>query len=104
MQAIMMTSLLGFSYVFSDITLFFFGVDDVYLKWFFIIFYNFLFSLEPKVKTFLSPMLDSSFRLNFYRYTGGVVVISIGFISNKFFFFILLGIYYSIFFILAEND
>jgi hypothetical protein len=96
--------LLGLAYVLSDVTIWVFGVENKQIKSVIIFIYNVLITFMPGVRSFLSPLMVPELNWQIYRYTGGFFLIAGGFISNKFFGIIYIGLYAGFFYFIAKND
>ena len=96
--------LLALAYILSDVTIWVLGVENKQINWVFIFIYNVLITFMPGVRGFLSPLMVPELNWQVYRYTGGFFIISVGFISNKFFGIIYIGLYAGFFYFIAKND
>ncbi len=95
--------MLALAYILSDITIWVVGVENKQIKWVLIFIYNVLITFMPGVRGFLSPLMVPEINWQIYRYTGGFFIIAGGFISNKFFGIIYIGLYAGFFYFIAKK-
>lgn len=95
--------MLALAYILSDVTIWVVGVENKQIKWALIFIYNLLITFMPGVRCFLSPLMVPELNWQIYRYTGGFFIIAGGFISNKFFGIIYIGLYAGFFYLIAKK-